>query len=810
MAMNGNFTLFTNDSGGGASANEYIKDAFDDFSLPATNNSGLTSSASTNPLGKFFGDDDATRFSVKTLWVKDLVRIENKSKWINNKPTWKVIWNESFPAMIGYVFGDFFLSAAGDYGERTVDFKQIGDGFGVSGKIRRVAFICQVKDFTATAQFALDGTNTGTVTLNTFPSSMFEPGEDKQYRQFVYTPQASGSSNETNDLHDYRVTALQAATASFPQNCALSVAGVQIYYENANASIEVSPGTTYVNKSKNTTTVGASFPVPTYGSSLGGISRVVKGETSGYTLVSQSFSGPVSIAQGLSGTNLMTVSTGHGASFPVGSGVALHQGGGSYYLGTVQSVSTDTLTMSPTLPFGISNAMYRAWSANATASINASMFVPFQTIDFSKYYSVTQMPGAADGRWIAYGIDSLFTLSTIDGTKALGIGATTGSALQIDGRFSAADIEFISAGALLHVTMSINGCPVWGQNAGLTGVIKRTVFSDAGSGWNSFVLSAGASNGAVGIKSVTLYERTCSGVSYGSLSEIPTQNAFLNRGTINASVMALGTYQRVYANWLDLKGFWTRANGGSFPGGYAAIGASTNAVVALTYYGKNVAVVGTPGGGTLSIDGVGVGLSFGFMHTVASEGWHTVQYTSGTGATSIISAIDYTRANGEVKSLQKIEKEDEELIASGQSILDPSVKGCVWVTTENGYGSGASKIRIFSNVVRYTGTSITRYTSAAAGDCFKINKSGVYSISYVESFNTDGAFGVSLNSEETTTAIESISLSGRLIVARTSAANKSACASVSAYLYAGDVLRPHTNGDAGAQDEAMFIITEIG
>jgi hypothetical protein len=104
-------TLFTNDSGAAGGAVQYISDTLPDVSLPASNNTSLTDTASTNPLGFKFGNSDTPELGVKTLFIKSLTLIDDRSKWVNNKPTYIITWNENMPAIVGYTFGNNFKSA---------------------------------------------------------------------------------------------------------------------------------------------------------------------------------------------------------------------------------------------------------------------------------------------------------------------------------------------------------------------------------------------------------------------------------------------------------------------------------------------------------------------------------------------------------------------------------------------------------------------------------------------------------------------------------------------------------------------------
>lgn len=808
----GNVTLFTNDNGGTASATDYIQDVFEDVSLSANSNSGLTDTASTNPLGVLFGNDDGVKFSAKTLWIKDIVRIENKSKWINNKPTYKIIWSEEWPGAVGYVFGDFFLSSQSDVGNRRVDFKSAGDGIGVSGKIRRVAFICEQKQLAAsTGQFVVDGVNGGTVDLGTAGVSTQYPVSNGSVRQNYYAPRIHSATNETNDLHDIRITAVQNATAgqsaiATSQFCALSVTGVIVYYENASANVEVSPGTTYVDKSKNTTVVGGTFSIPSFGSSLGGMASVVKSQTSGYTLISRSFSAPVSVATGLSGTNLLTVGTGHGASYPVGSGVVLNQGGGSFYVGSVQSVSTDTLTVFPTLSFGVSNACYRAWLSGPTLSVNASLMVPFKTIDFTGPYGFTKMMADPECRYYTWGNPPLLTRTNLNGLNAMGFGASNGF-YAIEGRFTAADVEFVANGGILHATMSVNGCPVWGTNSAQGNAVKRTLFSEGPYQWNQLLISAGASN-AASIGKITLYEPASVSATFGVLGTFNSMPGLANRSAVNATLAVFSTYQRVFANQFVKSGPWTTTQSASFAGGYVTSGSTTTCYTSLSYYGKNFAIQGVPGGGTLSVDGVGVGLSFGFMHTVASEGWHTVQYTAGT--TALVSAIDFTRSYGEVKNRQNTIKETEVLLPSLDG--DPNKFELFLNGTGIQYGSIGTKIRCFPDVRIINGSAATYASESTNGDTITVNKEGVYSIFYQDAFDTAAYFGISINTNATSTNIQSLDFTTEVLSLNyATTAGVPAIATATVRLFPGDTIRPHTGGIAiAAGGFSQFRMTRVG
>jgi hypothetical protein len=628
-------TVFTNDSGSSSGAIDYVKDVFDDVSLEATNNTGLTDSATTNPLGDLFANNDAPKFASKTLFIKDIVLIEDRSKWVSNKPTYRIIWNENFPGVNGYVFGDILINY--ETGQPYITFRTIADGMGITGKIRKVAWLVNgTATATATATMTLDGVATANSPADF--SNLATNSDTTFFSRF--NAYVHAGTNETNDLHDYRITALQTST--------LQAVGAIVYYENSGANLEFFPGTTYVDKGKNTTISGASLALPAYGSSLGGVSVFYKTSTNTYALSSLSATTMVSIAQGSSGTNLVSVSTGHGASFPAGAGIVVAQGT-SMYVGTVQSVSTDTLTVFPTLGFGITNAIYRSWLGGSTLGINASLMQLAYSIDFSKIQSISLPILDPQGRFAFWGGNIGCTL--ISNTfAAVFLGAS--GFMQTDGYFQAAEVEMIGS-AIFNATLSVNGLPNWSINTGQTGAIKRTVFTDSGLGWQNFLLQPGTSMGTIGIAKINLYTRANLGVTFGALASMDTLQAFTERTAINATLMSLGTLRRVYADQLFLQGSWVRSVNTASPGGAEYAGSSTNSKISFQYYGKNFSMLGTAGGGTLTIDGVGTPLNFGQVTTVASEGFHKVTYVVGSGATAIIRGIDFSASKAEIKSAQK-------------------------------------------------------------------------------------------------------------------------------------------------------------
>lgn len=782
-------TLFTNENQTASGAVDYVKDVFDDVSLPATNNTGLTSSAANNPLGAFFANPDCPRLEAKQLFIKDLVLIEDRNLWIQNKPTYQIIWTEPYPAVIGYVFGNIRVMSRG--GQVYVQCKNIGDGFGVNGVISRAAFLVNPDENNpTTGRVVVDGVNGNTLAFSNLAYASY-------YSRYVkYAAVVHSSSNETKDLHDIRLVANQAGI--------FYAVGAIVMADPSQSTVEFLPGTTYVNKSKLSQTTGTTTAVASFGNALGGKALLYKASGSGYFQQATSVTTMVTTAQGSSGTNLLTVTTGHGASFKAGYGVIAYSGS-TAYVGNVLSVSTDTLTMGVTVPFGINGTALRYFSAGTTHAISSSLMALSYQIDASNMPGFTMPILEPRGNWGMWG--SGFRATFIDSAVAFAI--PSGAQLQVEGRFQAADVEMIGNG-ILHATFSVNGIATFGVNEGQTGAIKRTIFTD-GAGFNSFALTAGTSMGAVGIAKINLYTRKhAPGISFGFLAEYEQRPTYGDRGTLSATIMPVGMDRRIYADQLFLAGSWVRGATTNAPGGAFYYGASTTSICRVEYYGKNFGIVGVPGGGTLTLDGGGIGLTFGFMHSVATEGFHTVQYTVASGTTALIAAFDYCRQRSDILSLQ-----DNGGVMPGTAIaeLPTSDNGPQEIYCMDGNGSGGNNtyFRRFSFVLRHLGTAISYIDSSNDGAVFTINAKGKYSITYTDSRAGALSFGISRNTRAYNTPVDSLTYKADRLIYISTPSGVFGTATWVGDLEVGDEIRPHAGTDSGtATGDVSFRISKVG
>lgn len=139
----------------------------------------------------------------------------------------------------------------------------------------------------------------------------------------------------------------------------------------------------------------------------------------------------------------------------------------------------------------------------------------------------------------------------------------------------------------------------------------------------------------------------------------------------------------------------------------------------------------------------------------------------------------------------------------------------VTVHTGNGYGSTNTVIDRFTTVLENTGSAITYADSATLGSSFTINEDGYYEVYFQKYFSSSSlsTVGVSLNSNQLTTGIASITTANRVIlfsVGGSTTANNPGNGSRILRLSAGDVIRPHADSAiASSSIHTMFSIRKV-
>lgn len=646
--MSANITLFTSDpntSSGGSS--DYVIDNFQDTTTPATNNLGLTDNANTNPLAQYFVNCDSPQYANKTLYVKDLVLIQDRSRWVNNRPTYVVEFTEYSPYIFAYVWGNVRLR--NQQQGLCIQIKNSGDGFGITGLVRNVSWgINPTSMATAQATLSTDGVAGATINFNSAASGVDNEGVNNFY--FV----KHQASLESQDLHDYRIQASNYNT--------LNIGQVQVYAENSSANVQCNYGTTYINKFKSVTSAAVGLTLPIMTGNLGAHSVVAKTASNTYDLSTLETQYISTIGIGSSGSNLVNLTTGHGASFGSGYGIVAVSGT-SYYIGAVQSVSTDTLTVSPALTFGLSGLLYKAWSSGSTLVIGASAYALADSVDLTEQNNFNNADGfaketpgdyyysAPDQRFRLWGKNLAF--SQIEGYPGVAFNGATGF-LQLDFFGAALDMEYVANG-IMAATFIINGAPCFSLNEGATGAIKKTIMADGGPSWNTVRVAPGASYGNLAFTKLNIYDRSAPGTSFGVLSEFDTAVTKAYRYTHNASMMSLGPWQRIYGDNLYFSGNWIRGTTTTVAGNVFYVGSTNSCALSLNYFGNDFAFIGTLGASSVCLlDGASIGIVSNQVKIVPGTTFHTLQLQVQSG-TFIISAVDFARpATQELVNTQNI------------------------------------------------------------------------------------------------------------------------------------------------------------
>lgn len=140
---------------------------------------------------------------------------------------------------------------------------------------------------------------------------------------------------------------------------------------------------------------------------------------------------------------------------------------------------------------------------------------------------------------------------------------------------------------------------------------------------------------------------------------------------------------------------------------------------------------------------------------------------------------------------------------SGASINFAGVYSDVTGTT--GHGAVDTKVRLVANTVTESGSSgVTIASSSNNGTTVSINTKGFYFVYYIDSSSSGSAkFGISKNSTQLTTNIQSITAANRLAMVDSPGANLLATVFWQGVLNVSDVLRPQTDGTPNANADFL-------
>lgn len=155
---------------------------------------------------------------------------------------------------------------------------------------------------------------------------------------------------------------------------------------------------------------------------------------------------------------------------------------------------------------------------------------------------------------------------------------------------------------------------------------------------------------------------------------------------------------------------------------------------------------------------------------------------------NLASATSISLNQGESVTLTRDSATSLLVTASNVSFFGPQL---IRLYGLSGSGSTNTAIRRITSVIENQGNCITYTDSATLGASLTINFGGVYSFSYSDDFNGVNLVGLSLNSTQLTTVVQSITAADLLSASTTAATNYYATTQWTGYLPAGSVVRPH-------------------
>ena len=170
---------------------------------------------------------------------------------------------------------------------------------------------------------------------------------------------------------------------------------------------------------------------------------------------------------------------------------------------------------------------------------------------------------------------------------------------------------------------------------------------------------------------------------------------------------------------------------------------------------------------------------------------------------------DFDDTGGAAEDLWSVQTADGEIMVGVPIYNGPSY---LHLQQSNGHGSTNTKIRRFTNTITYNTPDIAYVDSAANGATMTAKRNGIYVMSITDHFSAASIFGISINSSQLTTDINSLGQPAeRICMGRVQGANENDTACTVSYLSKGDIVRVHTQGvtDGSIPDTTIFLMARV-
>lgn len=258
-------------------------------------------------------------------------------------------------------------------------------------------------------------------------------------------------------------------------------------------------------------------------------------------------------------------------------------------------------------------------------------------------------------------------------------------------------------------------------------------------------------------------------------------------------------------------------NSAFFRAGISLLGGVTNNIVT-----KTANYTATTADSIILCDATSGNITITLYTSVGNSGRKlTIIKTDSSTNTVTIDGNSTETINGALTMALAVQNDKLTLICDGTNLRIESGLNTsrIRLTGGNGHGSTNTRIRRLLTTVESVGLACTYADSAVNGASITINENGLYAIGFADSASSTniGNIGVSKNSNQLTSTIETITNSHRLVQVNVSNGTPSLNyvtteAVWTGRLITGDIIRPHTSGitSINADSHVYWFTEKIG